>query len=154
MAARLPSYGTWTTKKISHKDPEKVTVIITYIKSIYGTMTVKIGKKNTYLVMEIDLSDIGKAKICMGKYIDKSMEEFTEDVSTSVSSPASDYLLNTIKVKFLPEDQTFLPHRLMAKLIFVSKRAWTDIQITIGFLSTHVCEPNKDDWKKLHQLIQ
>ena len=61
--------------------------MIAYFESIYGTMSVNNGKKHTYLGMDINLINIGQAKIRMIRYIDESVEEFTEDVSTPVSSP-------------------------------------------------------------------
>ena len=139
--------------KIS-QDPEEVTAIIAYPKSIYGKITVKHGKKHTYLGMEIVLSNIGQAKICMGQYIDEAVEEFTEDVSTPVSSPASDHILKTRKGKLLPEDQALLFHCLLSELLFVSNHARPDIQSTIYFLSTHVHDPNKYNWKNIRQLLQ
>ena len=133
--------------KISHKDPEEVTVMIAYSESIYGIMTVKSGKKHTYLGMDIDLSDIGKSKISMNCYIDEAVEEFPKDVSTPVSSPVYDHLFKTIKEKLLPEDQALLFHILVGKLLFVSKRARPDVQPTIYFITIHVREPNKENWK-------
>ena len=49
--------------KISNKDPQEVTNIIAYLKYIYGEMTIKRGRKNIYLGMDINLSDEGVEKI-------------------------------------------------------------------------------------------
>ena len=87
--------------KISHKDLQEVTNMIAYLKSIYGEMTIKCGRKHTYLGMDIDLSDEGVAKICMSRYIDEAMEEFPEDVSTPVSGPVSNHLFKTRKGELL-----------------------------------------------------
>ena len=56
--------------KISYKDPEEITTMITYLESIYGKMALKCGKKHTYLEMDINLSNKCLAKICMSGYID------------------------------------------------------------------------------------
>ena len=131
--------------KISHKDPQEVTNMIAYLESIYGEMTVKCGIKHTYLSMDIELSDKGVEKICMSRYNDEAVEKFPEDVSTPVFSPASDHFFKTRKGELLSNEQAILFHFLVAKHLFVRKRACPDIQPTIAFLNTRVREPNKDD---------
>ena len=42
----------------------------------------------------------------------------------------------------------------MAKLLFVSKRARTDILVTVSCLTTRVSKADEDDWKKLKRLLQ
>ena len=44
-------------------------------------------------------------------------------------------------------------HRLVAKLLFLSKRARPDIQPKIAFLTTRVINLGKDDRKKLQRVI-
>ena len=90
--------------KISHKYPEEVTKMITYLESIYGDTTIKRGKKHTYIGMDIYLSNKGLSKICMSGYIDESVEDFPKEVYTPVSSPVSDHLFKTRKGKILPEE--------------------------------------------------
>ena len=41
----------------------------------------------------------------------------------------------------------------MAKLLFLSKRARSDIQPTTSFLAARVRNPDEDDWKKLRWLL-
>ena len=45
-------------------------------------------------------------------------------------------------------------HHLIAKNIFLCKRAQPDILLEIGFLSTRVKDPDIDDWKKLRNTMQ
>ena len=121
---------------------------------MYGEMPIKRGRKRTYLGMDIDLSNEGVAKIFMRGYIDEAVEELTEDVSITVSSPASDHIFKTRKGELLSDEQAILFHCLVAKMLFVSKHARPNIQPTTSFLTTRVQNPNKDDWKKLCQLLQ
>eukprot|EP00980_Cylindrotheca_fusiformis_P025669 scaffold14401_cov140-Cylindrotheca_fusiformis.AAC.2 len=43
---------------------------------------------------------------------------------------------------------------IMAKLLFVSRRARPDIQVAISFLTSRVTKADRDDWKKLKRVLQ
>lgn len=45
-------------------------------------------------------------------------------------------------------------HHVVAKAVFLSKRARPDIQLAVGFLSTRVKSPDEHDWKKLRRMVQ
>jgi hypothetical protein len=45
-------------------------------------------------------------------------------------------------------------HNIMAKGIYVAKRARLDISLRIAFLTTRVKEPDIDDWCKLCHLVE
>ena len=73
--------------KILHKDAGEATNMITYLESIYGPMTVKRVKKNTYQGMGMDFTEKGKVRVSMTGYIAKDVDEFQKDVTTPVVSP-------------------------------------------------------------------
>jgi len=45
-------------------------------------------------------------------------------------------------------------HRIVAKLLYVTKRARVDILLAIAFLCTRVADPDVHDWKKLKRVLQ
>ena len=45
-------------------------------------------------------------------------------------------------------------HHLTAKLLYLCKHAWPDLQTAVSFLTTRVHEPDEDDYKKLSQCLQ
>ena len=45
-------------------------------------------------------------------------------------------------------------HSVTASLLFISRRSRIDIQTAVGYLTTRVSHPNKDDWNKLKRLLQ
>ena len=71
------------------------------------------------------------------------------------TSPESNHLFeiddNGIKLK--PE-QKHIFHELVEKLLFIGKRARTDLQTAISFLSTRVREPDTDNYKELIRLMK
>ena len=70
--------------KISHADPQEVTIIIEWFKQKYedkvGKMKVTRGKKHTYLGMNLDFSIKGEVKIGMTEYVDDMIDKFSEKI--------------------------------------------------------------------------
>jgi hypothetical protein len=56
-------------------------------------------------------------------------------------------------VSFFPEEQAHFFHLTTAQLLFLL-RVRRDVQLTIAFLTTHVKQPDKDDWGKLKKLLK
>ena len=54
----------------------------------------------------------------------------------------------------LDEDKAATFHSISMKLLFVAKRARSDIQPSLSYLCTRVQKPNTSDWKKLKRLLQ
>ena len=65
---------------------------------------------------------------------------------------------NLFKVKenspLLDPKKADLFHRLVMRLLFASKRARPDIQVTVAFLCTGVKAPTEEDYRKLGRLIR
>ena len=45
-------------------------------------------------------------------------------------------------------------HRIVARFLYVDKRARSDLQVVVAFLCKRVECPNIDDWKELGRLVQ
>jgi hypothetical protein len=54
----------------------------------------------------------------------------------------------------LAQDKAVEFHNLVAKNLHATKRARPDTCTAIAFLTTRVCEPDKDDWTKLVYLMR
>ena len=130
--------------KISHKMPDAVTSSMEYIKKKYGSIgKVKItrGKKHEYLGMTLDYSEPKKVKIDMTKYVKNDMiTEFPDaDMQGTSVTPANDNLFK-VNEHSPPlgnkEKESF--HTMVAKGLFVGKRARQEIQTAIAFLCTRV----------------
>jgi len=70
-------------------------------------------------------------------------------------TPATNYLFKVRKGSNidLPKQKASLFHSMVAKLLFVGKRARPDILLAVSFLMTRVKSPDQDDWKKLLRLM-
>jgi len=56
--------------------------------------------------------------------------------------------------KKLGANKTVEFHNLVAKMLYATKHARLDTCTSIAFLTTRVCEPDKDDWAKLCHLMK
>jgi hypothetical protein len=45
-------------------------------------------------------------------------------------------------------------HTIVAKALYITKRARPDISLAIAFLTTQVRSPDIEDWEKLHYLME
>ena len=145
--------------KSSHKLPKVNDDFAEWLQKKYGThgaVAIHRGKKHDYLGMIFDYSEKGKLKIDMTSYVQDMIDEFPEelDPDEEVSSPSTDSLFKTGQSKKLDSSRSEKYHTLVAKGLFVSKRARPDIHPTIAVLCTRVKSPNEMDWMKLTRLIK
>jgi hypothetical protein len=119
----------------------------------HGEVAIHRGKIQDYLGMEIDFSEKGKVKT---KYGESMLEVFPEKIKSTdtLVTPASDGLFNEGQGKKLNEERADAYHTMVAKALFLCKRARPDIQPTIAVLCTRVKGPNEADWAKLVRLMK
>ena len=102
-------------------------------------MAVEHDLLQTFVGLNIIFLNNGEVKFSMKDHVLDAIDDFPEEVSKLRTTPAGDSifqvtstspLLDTGKGKFF--------HSIFAKLLFISRRARPDIQVTIGFLGTRV----------------
>jgi hypothetical protein len=139
--------------KISHVETSVVGEIIEDLDSIFGNeapLTIKRGTIHDYLSMTLDFNSCGKAKIMMVDYIQGMLDKLPPDMDgKKATKPAPNHLfeVNSEAVK-LDEGEAIMFHHNVAKLLFLCKRARSDIQTAISFLCTCVKSPDVDNYKK------
>jgi hypothetical protein len=122
----------------------------------HGEVVIHRGKIHDYLGMEIDFSEKGKVKMGMTEYVESMLEVFPEKIKSTdtVVTPASDDLFNEGQGKKLNAEHADAYHMMVAKALFLCKRARPDIQPTIAVLYTRVKGPNEANWAKLVRLMK
>ena len=119
-----------------------------------GPLTVARGQVHNYLGMTLDFTILQKVQIQMFDFIDKMLEDLPDDMDGTVRTLAAEHLFTVNSTpKPLPEDTTIMFHHNVAKLLFLCKRAWPDLQTAVAFLSTQVKSPDEYDYKKLAQVM-
>jgi Reverse transcriptase (RNA-dependent DNA polymerase) len=122
----------------------------------HGAVKCTRGPVHDYLGMTFDFSNNGKVIIDMTDYVAAMLEDCQMALGPNDTSPtpASDDLLDLGTSEQLPKHQAELFHTMVAKGLFLCKRARPDIHPTIAVLCTRVLSPNQDDWKKLVRLMR
>ena len=102
-------------------------------------MTVTRGNQHNFFGMEIVSRDDHKFEITMKQYLQESIKAFPETITRASRTPAKENLFDQDtddnKVK-LNEMEAEVFHHIVAKLLYVAKRARPDIDLTV-FLAHH-----------------
>jgi hypothetical protein len=135
---------------MSHKDPNEVSKVIAWLKSIYGdSMHVSRVLVHDYLGMTLDYATKGEVKVTMVDYLKGVLNDFQEVIEGHAQTSAADNLF-TVRPDdertTLDEERARAFHHSVAQLLFASSRARKDIQLAVSFLTTRVKEPDEDNW--------
>ena len=91
----------------------------------------------------------------MTNYLKKILEELPNKYQGRAITTAANHLYEVKKTtRKLSEKDAQAFHTIVAKMLFLCKRAWPDILAGVDFLTTRVREPNKDDNKKLSCILK
>jgi hypothetical protein len=120
----------------------------------FGTVQFEIGSRLSYLGIEIDIRDIGTV-IDMPFYVRQVVADTeTRFVVTVYESPGvrSSYVVEDDGEK-LPEDRRAWFHSVVAKLLYVAKRARPNILTVVIFLCIIVQGATTEDEQKLLRVL-
>ena len=141
--------------KISHVSSKVVDDVIAKLEVKYGKMNVVRGKEHIYVGIKIINNNDRSVSFDMKEYIKETIDEFHEDLSKKITSPAALYLFDiNDSCDAIEDEKARLFHRLVTKMLFVSNRGRPEIQVAVAFLCTRTKQPDQDDWKKLRRMLQ
>ena len=101
--------------------------------------------------MEFDYSNEGKVIITMEKYINKLMQFY--GINQSSSSPTTNSLFEDVNSTLLQEDKQEFLHSGVAKLLYLSTRVRPDISLPVNYLCSRVNKFSKDDEDKFYKIL-
>ena len=144
--------------KISHEDPNLVTEVIELMKTHFGDLTVTRGNKHRFLGMNITLHPKQKIEIEMKDQLQEAIDIFGQNegdkVTEGVTSPATRQLREVNpKCEALSEEKKETFHSIVAKLLWIMKRARPDLETAISYLCTRVDKSDINDQGKLRRVI-
>ena len=162
--------------KISHKSKTVVDQTIEWLRKDYesvfedgsGKMRINRGKVHKYLGMTLDFATKNQVRISMIEYVKdiisswEKAPKLKKDGYTVVkrgkkgktsAAPEDLFKINEDSPKLNTSMATVF-HNIVAKALYLVKRARPDASVSIAFLTTRVREPDEDDWKKLEHLIE
>ena len=106
-------------------------------KTNFQELAVTKGKVYDYLGINIDYSNNEYVKLSMYDFLEDVLGEAQPDMNGQSKWPANAKLFNvdTTSTKLNVHDQDYF-HQMVARLLFVAKRAQPDIQVAVAFLYT------------------
>ena len=163
--------------KISHVSRTVLDKTIEWLRNEYesifedgsGKMKVNRGKIHKYLGMTLDFSTRRQLRISMVDYVkdvvaawDKAQpadDGFTvvkpkRGRKTKPTAAPEDLFKTDEAATKLGQDLATAFHNIVAKALYVVKRARPDASVPIAFLTTRVRSPDVDDWRKLRHMIE
>jgi len=122
----------------------------------HGKVKVTRGKVHDYLGMTLDFSKAGEVAIDMCDYVASMIDDSSFQIgSKTAPTPAAEDLFS------VDEDSPLLPtskreefHTIVAKGLFICRRARPDIHTAIAAMCTRVQVPTEQDWEKLERLLR
>ena len=121
--------------KISHEDPQVVTDLINDLEKRFGKMSVQRGKDHVFIGMNFSITDQNKIEIQMKEYIKESIESFEElgeKLESSATIPAKQNLFDIDdESEELDEEKAEIFHHIVSKLLYVTKKARLNINLSI-----------------------
>jgi hypothetical protein len=125
----------------------------TYGDSKIGQVNAIQGKQHDYLAMNLDYQIPGVVAIDMVNYVKGMIEKFPEELQETACPWNANLFKVDPKSPRLSNEKLEQFHTFVAKGLFLCKRARSDIQPAIAFLSTRVKGPNQGDWFKLKKML-
>ena len=144
--------------KVSHVDNQVVTEVIEIMKGHFGDLVVTRGKTHNFLGMNIHINDEKNIEIEMKDQLKEAVATFEaaegECVNETVTSPAQKHLRDTNDdCEMLTGVKHEVFHSVVAKILYIMKRARPDLETAVSYLCTRVSKSDLDDWKKLRRVI-
>ena len=134
------------------EDESAIHEVVAGLRKEFDEVEVEFSDDISYLGMRIR-SGKGKTRVTMFAYIDELINYagFT-GVKTS---PARDDLFECdTRSPLLDKEKSKEFHTIVAKLLYLVKRARPDMAVVVAYLCTRVKTPTDEDWAKLKRLMQ
>jgi len=162
--------------KISHVSGKVIDKTIERLRNDYesifedgsGKMQIHRGKVHKYLGMTLDFSSKNQVSISMTDYVKEIVEAWDKaeklnsdgfikvkrgKKSRATAAPEDLFKIDEDSTKLNSKMATAF-HNIVAKALYVVKRARPDASVPIAFLTTRVRSPDIDDWRKLEHLME
>ena len=117
---------------------------------MFGKMKIKRGKLHTFVGMNLEILDNRRVKVTMKEYLTECIEAFESHekrkIKEKANTPAKGNLFfvdeNSAQLR---GEQSDLFHHIVSKLVYVSKRARLDIDLSVSFLYMRVSKSTLED---------
>ena len=127
--------------------------IVAKIGKRFPGLTISTGTEHTSLGIRIKYLNDGTVSLNMRDSIQEVVDDYSENVSQTVSTPAARWLFAVSNARKLKWERVETFSSLVAKLLWFFQCVRVDCSPAVAFLCTRVKIPDVEDWKKLKRLI-
>ena len=138
-----------------------VEAMIKELEKKFEKVTHEIGPELNYLGQHIKFNNDGSVDVTM----DKMMEDIINDAielelidkhsNKRIKSPGSESLFNIDdELPLMNKEDSDTFHKMVARLLYLSKRVKPEMLLTISFLSTRVTKSTLEDMDKLKRVLE
>ena len=123
------------------------------LELIYPIVSIRKGETHSYLGQTFDFSAKGKVKITMEGYVNDLLNLYP--ASGSAATPANNDLFKiSTESEQLSVEKSSEYRTIVAKFLYLAKRARPDLLLATSFLASRVKDPREDDHRKLIRLLR
>ena len=133
-------------QKVMNSEVEKLV-------EIFGSLSVSYGKMQNYLGMVFDFTTEGTDMIEMKNNIEELLK-YTETKTSAPTSAEVNLLDVNDKNELLSDVERAKFHTVVAKLLYLSKRARPDILLATSYLTTRVTRETEGELEKLSRCLE
>ena len=138
---------------ISSVNPHMVQELCDGLKKKYGEITLFTGPVLNYLGMVFDVTKKGEARVTMKGYVDDML--MCSETLGGARTPGTENLFNVRPdATKATEAERGHFHTMVAKILYLAKRARPDCLTAVAFLATRVSRCDCDDLEKLARLVR
>ena len=135
--------------KLSHKDPKVVDEILKQMSEKFGDLSASTTRGTDHVFLGMKLK-IDKKKqvfsVDMSDQVRETIQSFGEEIDGNVSTPAAPHLLKVpLEDEELDDERKERFHSVVAKLLYIMKRARPDLETAVAFLCTRVAKCGMSD---------
>jgi hypothetical protein len=134
--------------KISCADPRGVVDTLDELRRVYKEINVFDGAIIDYLGMDFNYEVDGVVKISMPQMVASCIEDLEVTDTSRVPAAPNLFQIDGTSPLLEPKRKEQF-HSIVAKMLYMSKRARPDILTAVAFLTTRVTHPTEEDFKKL-----
>lgn len=139
--------------KISSKSENNISKVINDLEVIYKKVNACRDKVFDYLGMEFDYTKKGQVNVSMQRAVEDIIQDC--EIRGKAKTPAATHLFKVNEESPLLElEEKDRFHSIVAKLLYLGKRARPDILTAISFLATRVRGPTQEDNNKLVRVLE
>ena len=124
------------------------------LKGHFGDLKVNRGKTHDFLGMKISFNNDKSISLDMKDQVREAIDTFGEEFKGEVPTAAARSLHNVDeKAAELDQELSEKFHSVVAKLLYIAKRARPDIETAVSFLCTRVSKSTVEDYEKLRRVV-